>query len=60
MIRPLTKEDDLQQLDTLPVEELRPQFVDQMKQVRRKVINRVKPKMLNDEPLTGTMIWDLL
>jgi hypothetical protein len=44
MIRPLTNEEALQNLINIPCEELRPEFVEQIHTVRRKVLNRVKPK----------------
>lgn len=44
MIRPLTKEDQLQNLAEMDLEQLRPEFVEQVQTLRRKVINRIKPK----------------
>lgn len=44
MIRPLTDENQLQNLANIPMEELRPEFVEQVHTLRRKVINRIKPK----------------
>ncbi len=44
MIRPLTDEDELQSLPTMELDKLRPEFVEQMHMVRRKVINKVKAK----------------
>lgn len=60
MIRPLTKEENLQNLEKLDFEELRAEFVEQVMQLRRKVINRIKPKTLNGKKLTGEMISGLL
>jgi hypothetical protein len=60
MIRPLTDEQRLQDLINIPMEELRPEFVDQVYSLRKKVLNRVKPKKLNGKMLTGTMFWNLL
>lgn len=59
MIRPLTNEDNLQNLVGLELDELRADFVEQVMQLRRKVINRVKPKMLNGKKLTGPMMASL-
>lgn len=53
MIRPLTNEDNLQNLAEMELDELRADFVEQVMQLRRKVINRVKPKMLNGKKLSG-------
>ena len=60
MIRPLTNEDKLQNLINIPMEELRPEFVDQVMILRKKVLNRVKPKKINGKPLNGTMLWNLV
>lgn len=56
MIRPLTNEEDLQNLANMDLDELRADFVEQVMQLRRKVINRIKPKMMNGKKLTGSMM----
>lgn len=43
----------------MELDELRADFVEQVMQLRRKVINRVKPKMLNGKKLTGPMLATL-
>jgi len=59
MIRPLTKEENLQSLEKIPIEDLRPEFVEQFMQLRRKVINRIKPKLMNGKKLSGDMLYNL-
>ncbi len=59
MIRPLTKEDQLQNLADIPLDNLRPEFVEQVHTLRRKVMNRIKPKQLNNKPLNGEMLYNL-
>lgn len=59
MIRPLTNEENLQNLANMELDELRADFVEQVMQLRRKVINRVKPKMLNGKKLNGAMLANL-
>lgn len=59
MIRPLTNEENLQNLANMELDELRADFVEQVMQLRRKVINRIKPKMLNGKKLTGPMLATL-
>ena len=59
MIRPLTKEENLQTLEKMDLDELRPEFVEQVMQLRRKVINRIKPKMMHDRKLNGEMLYNL-
>jgi hypothetical protein len=59
MIRPLTNEENLQNLVSMELDELRADFVEQVMTLRRKVINRIKPKMLNGKKLTGPMLAHL-
>lgn len=59
MIRPLTKEENLQCLEKMELEELRPEFVEQVMQLRRKVLNRMKPKMMHGKKLNGLMLYNL-
>lgn len=59
MIRPLTKEENLQCLEKMQLEELRPEFVEQVMQLRRKVINRIKPKLMHGRKLNGEMLYNL-
>ena len=39
--------------------ELRPEFVDQMTQLRTKIFKRTKPKQLNGKAVTGEMLLEL-
>lgn len=59
MIRPLTSEDALQNLINIPMKDLRPEFVDQVHILRRKVLQRIKPKTINGKNLNGDMFWNL-
>ena len=59
MIRPLTKEENLQCLEKMSLEELRPEFVEQVTSLRRKVINRIKPKLMHGRKLNGEMLYNL-
>ena len=59
MIRPLTNEDALQNLINIPMKDLRPEFVEQVHVLRRKVLQRIKPKMINGKLLNGDMFWNL-
>jgi hypothetical protein len=43
----------------MELDDLRADFVEQVMQLRRKVINRVKPKMLNGKKLNGSMLANL-
>lgn len=59
MIRPLTREDQLQNLAEMDLGSLRPEFVEQVHTLRRKVINRIKPKSINGRKLNGEMLFNL-
>ncbi len=59
MIRPLTKEEQLQNLAEMDLSQLRPEFVEQIHTLRRKVINRIKPKAINGRKLNGEMLFNL-
>ncbi len=54
MIRPLTNEDELQNLDKLPLEELRAEFVAQVHGLRRAVLSNMKPKSINGHIMNGS------
>lgn len=59
MIRPLTNEDELQNLEVMELEELRGEFVEQVMELRKKVMTRVKPKTINTKPMDG-YLWGSL
>jgi hypothetical protein len=42
------------------MEELRPEFVEQIGNLRRKTLHRVRPKKLNGKNLNGAMFWNLM
>ena len=43
----------------MSMEDLRPEFFEQVIQLRRKLLNRMIPKMLNGKMLSGEMLGDL-
>lgn len=43
----------------MSLEDLRPEFVDQFMQLRRKVLNRIKPKLMHNKKLSGDMLYNL-
>lgn len=59
MIRPLTKEEQLQNLADMDLSLLRPEFIEQVQNLREKVIKRIKPKTLNGRKLNGEMLYNL-
>ena len=53
MIRPLTNEDELQNLDKRELGELRSEFVEQVKTLRERVLQKVKVKTINGHAING-------
>ena len=49
LVRPLTNEDNLQNLDKMEFDQLRPEFFEQIINFRKKVLNRVRIKTLNNK-----------
>lgn len=56
----MTNEEDLQNMDSIPFDELRQEFQDQVNLLRKKLFNKVKVKTMNGEPLNGQMLNHLL
>ena len=59
LIRPLEDEKGIQILQNLKDTELRPEFVVQMKQLRKQICAKVKPKKINGNFVTGNMLLEL-
>ena len=60
LIRPLTGEELLQNLENIPFENLRPEFVNSVYKLRSKVLSRVKPKSLKGNNLNGEMFVNII
>ena len=60
MVRPVEKEEDLQNLQNLPDDKLRKEFLEQSKIFRNKVMKKTKPKTFNKMPLNGAMLVGLI
>lgn len=60
MVRPLTKEKELQNLDKTDMSKLRPEFVEQVLNLRKKVITKLKPKTFHGKAISGSMFVGLL
>jgi hypothetical protein len=59
MVRPLENEKELQKLDELGDDQLRPEFIEQTKALRKRIFKKVKPKTLNGKLLNGSMIIEI-
>ncbi|DBA01621.1 TPA: hypothetical protein N0F65_011377 [Lagenidium giganteum] len=61
LVRPVHDESQLQQVDRLPIEQLRPEFQKQLAEVKDIVFGAsLKPKTLQGKPLNGSMFAGLL
>lgn len=53
MIRPLVDEDKLQKLEEMEIGELRTEFVEQVVNLRKKVLNKIPIKKMKGVPMDG-------
>ncbi len=60
MVRPLVDETKLQDLDAIPFEELRPDFIEQVIQFRKRVTQGLKIKTFNGKQLNGDMYCNMM
>ena len=60
MVRPIEKENDLQNLQNLPDSQFRREFLEQSKIFRNKVMKKTKPKRFRNKILTGSMLVELV
>lgn len=59
MVRPCEKESDLQRINEIPNEKLRPEFVNQSKSFHTKLMKKIRPKTMNGKCLNGEMLIGL-
>ena len=59
MIRPLANENDLQNLVNKDISNLRVEFQEQVKVLRKKVLGKIKAKALKGKTLSGNMLVGL-
>ena len=60
LVRPLTEEGNLQNLENTDSSKLRKEFIEQVNYLRKTVMNSIKPKKLNGNFLNGEMFINLL
>jgi len=53
MVRPTEGEKEIQNLQNLDAEKLRPEFNEQVNNLKRKICSKVKPKMFKGKPING-------
>lgn len=60
MVRPITDENKLQDLANISTDKLRPDFVEGIMQLRKKVSSKLRPKTLNKKNLNGDMFINMI
>ena len=60
MVRPVENEEDLQNLESIPDNNLRKEFIEQANIFRNKVKKKVKPKTFKNKLLSGEMLIELI
>ena len=60
LVRPVNEEKKLKLIDQLPVEELRPEFLNQMNFLVKKIFESVRPKQIQGEYMNGKMYINLV
>lgn len=60
IVRPVTNEEDLQNLDTLPDENLRTEFIEQIIALRRKILNNCKIKTFKGKEINGEQYVEII
>ncbi|KAL4464604.1 hypothetical protein ABPG72_019060 [Tetrahymena utriculariae] len=60
MVRPATSEEDLKNLDNLPLERLRPQFQRELNALRTKIFQMADPKMMEGNILKSAIFVELI
>jgi hypothetical protein len=60
LVRPLTDEENLQNLERMELSKLRPEFSEQVLNLRKKVLHKIKPKTLKGQVLNGEMFCNMM
>lgn len=60
LVRPLTKEENLQNLDNLDLGKLRPEFFEQISQMRKQILGNIRPKLIDRSYINGEMFIGLM
>ena len=60
MVRPVENEEDLQNLENIPNDKLRKEFVEQSNIFRNKVKKKIRPKTFRKKLLSGSMLIELI
>lgn len=60
MVRPLTNEENLQNLNTMDMKKLRPEFYQQVMGLRNRLLSKMRPKTMNGKNISGEMLTSLM
>ena len=60
LVRPLVDEQNLQNLESMDFDQLRPEFVEQMMTLRKHILTKIKPKQIDGKKLDGSMYLGLI
>ena len=60
IVRPVEDEEQLQQIDEIPIEKMRTEFQEQLSELKALVFSSLNPKMLNGEYLNGSMFASMV
>ena len=60
MVRPVEEEKNLQNLQFLPDDQLRVEFLEQAKNFRNKVFKKIRPKAFHGQLISGSMLLELV
>ncbi len=60
LVRPVENENDLQNLQNLSDENIRPEFLNQCQLLTNKILKKIKPKNFNQKILSGEMLFSLI
>ena len=60
LVRPVENENDLQNLQNLSDENIRPEFLNQCQILTNKILKKIKPKNFNQKILSGEMLFSLI
>ena len=54
LVRPIANENDIQNLAQIPLKDLRPEFLDQIQNLRKKIFLKIKPKSFKNKLVNGS------
>jgi len=60
LVRPTVDEGNLQSLDSMKLEDLRSEFVEQAFVIRKKILQNIVPKKIHDQAIDGSMWADMI